>query len=275
MRTLAFALASTLTAATTHAAVIGINFTHNGTDPDDVLFGPAAVAGAPGYAIANWNHVLTDWSGSGSNDALFSTGLVSSDGRSIGSTLMGITYAPHTDPIHFDANNTWRSGIGNGSPNDTLMNGYLDDGGNDQPYLNFSIDPAASGPFTVVVYAHGDGANAAVGRYWLEEWTNPLAAGTVITDQVGILSNDYTGTFISAGTFGQTGSPANVDVATGNYLVFSGITAHNIRIRAAGNGDPEDFGRGPLNAVLLIVPEPTRAALLAFGALGLLLRRRR
>jgi hypothetical protein len=98
----------------------------------------------------------------------------------------------------------------------------------------------------------------------------------VITDQVGISSNSYSGTFVSAGTFGQTGTPSNVDVPTGNYLVFEGITANNIRIRGAGNFDPEDFGRGPINAFQVIaVPEPSVSLMAVFSGALLLLRRKR
>ena len=155
------------------------------------------------------------------------------------------------------------------------MNGYLDDGGNDQPYANISLAGSVTSS-TVVIYFNGDGQGGSVGRYWLEEWTDPLAAGTVITDQVGVSANAFSGTFNLAGTFSQTGTPGNVDVASGNYIVFENITANNIRIRSAGNSDPEDFGRGPLNAFQVItVPEPSGAMLIGLAGVTLLLRRRK
>ncbi len=230
------------------AASISINF----LDSQDVSFG-ASEAGAPGFAQPNWNHLLTDWSGNVDNDALFTTGLVDSDGASLAGVLQNIAADGNTDPVHYDAANTWRSPAGNGDANATLMNGYLDDGTDNQPYVNVSLAPDVYTSYTVVLYVNGDGQNGAVGRYWLEEWTDPLAAGTVITDQIGISSNSYTGTFVQAGaTFGQTGTPMNVDVASGNFIVFQGITARNLRVRSSGNGDPEDFGRGPLNAIQII-----------------------
>ncbi|MDA7887842.1 PEP-CTERM sorting domain-containing protein [Akkermansiaceae bacterium] len=257
---------------TAHAASIGVNF----IDTDDVAFGSAS-AGAPGYAQPNWNFVTTDWSGSAANDIPLAN-LVTSTGAAAG-VLQPISYPTgHNDAVHYDSANTWRSGAGNGSANDTLMNGYLDDGNDDQPYVNISLASSVT-IATVVVYFHGDVASGAVGRYWLEEWSDPVAAGTVITDQVGIAANDYAGgIFNSAGTYGQTGTPTNVDVAANsNYIVFENITAKNIRIRGAGNGDPagENFGRGPINAFQVItVPEPSSIGLLALAGLATLRRRR-
>ncbi|BDS07070.1 hypothetical protein NT6N_21100 [Oceaniferula spumae] len=262
------------TASFTHAATIGVNFLHNGTNPDDIAFGTATAGVAP-YAQGNWNFMATDWSGNGVNDAAL-TSLVTSTGAAV-TNLLPITYGIHSDRVHYDSSNTYRSGIGNGSANNTLMNGYLDDASNNQPYINISLDNTVLNA-TIVLYIHGDATNGPVGRYWLEDWSDPINEGTVITDQVGISSNDYNGTFISAGTYSQTGTPTNVDVATGNYIVFENITANNIRIRGAGNGDPEDFGRAPINAFQLVtvpVPEPSTTALLGLGGLALVLRRRK
>jgi len=255
--------------ALSNAATIGVKF----IDSQDTAWG-AATAGAPGFAQENWNFLNTDWSGNGSNDAPLSN-IITSTGAGA-AELQNIAYPGHNDPVHYDAANTWRSGVGNATANDTLMNGYLDDGGNEQPYVNLSLAGVASA--TIVLYVHGDGANGPIGRYWLEEWTDSLAPGTVITDQVAISQNEYAGgTFISAGTYGQTGTPGNVDVQTGNYIVFENITANNIRIRGAGNGDPEDAGRGPINGFQVIttpVPEPSSSLLMVLAGFGLLRRRR-
>ncbi|YCM43081.1 LamG-like jellyroll fold domain-containing protein [Verrucomicrobiaceae bacterium 227] len=230
-----------------HAEVLGFKF----LDANDTPIPAASTAGAGPYAQANWNLLQTDYSGSDANDAIF-TALVNSTGTTT-SSLQTITYAAHADPVHYDSNNTWRSGAGNVDANATLMNGYLDDGLDNQPYVNFSLADGSFPNYTIVLYVNGDGQNAAVGRYWVEEWTDPLAEGVVITDQVGISSNGYDGTFVQAGgDFPQTADPQNVDVATGNYIVFTNLTARNVRVRAAGNGDPEDFGRGPLNAVQIL-----------------------
>ena len=267
----------TLTLLTTsivaNAASIGVKF----IDSADTAWG-AASAGAPGYAQENWNFLTTDWSGSAGNDVALAN-VVTGDG-SPASDLQTINYnTTNNDPVHYDSANTWRSGVGNATSNDTLMNGYLDDGNDDQPYINISLGNLV-GSADIVVYFHGDVADGATGRHWLEEWTDPLLAGTPITDQVGISANEYAGTFLSAGTYGQTGTPGNVDVAEGNYIVFQNITAKNIRIRGAGNGDPvgEDFGRGPINGFQVIttpVPEPSTSLLALLSGAALLVRRRK
>jgi hypothetical protein len=231
----------------------------------------------------------TDWSGGAQNDALFTTGLKSSTGATVsgfaGSLLQNVNYeAPNSDAVHYDSANTWRSGAGNSAANFTLMNGYLDDGIDNQPYVNLSLS-TISGVFetySVVLYVNGDDPASATGRYWIETWTDSLTPGTVITNQIGVgtLGTNFNGTFIQAGgtAYGQTGSPVNVDASAGNYIVFNNITARNIRIRSAGNGDPEDFGRGPLNGFQLIdttVPEPSSSLLLSGLGLAALMRRRR
>jgi hypothetical protein len=220
-------------------------------DTDDVPFGSDIVAGAPDYAAANWNFLQTDWSGNAENDAVL--GDIKNAGGVTTASLAGINYGANIDPVHYDSRNTWRSGAGNADANATLMNGYLDDGNDNQPYVNFSLNAGALPVYSVVVYVHGDGVNGPVGRYWIEEWTDPLAEGVPITDQVAIQANEYAGTFIQAGSdFPQTDTPTNVDEATGNYIVFSGLTARNFRVRAAGNDDPEGAGRGPLNAIQIL-----------------------
>ena len=260
-------------------SILSVNFTHTstGSGPYDDLsgFGPTAVAGAGDYAASNWNHMFTDWSGNAVNNPGLAS-LVTSTGAAV-TFLDNISYSGRNHPIQYDSANTWRSGIANATVNHTLMNGYLDDGFNNQPYANFDVkydgEAGADGihAYDVVLYIHGDRVDP-VGRYWLEDFS-----GNVLTDQVGIRGNDWLGTFIQAGgaDFFQTDTPGNVDVDGGNYLVFKGITADTIRVRSAGNGDPEDFGRGPLNAIQLIaVPSPS-AAIVGLAGLGFLAARRR
>ena len=272
---------SALISCVANAATVSVKF----LDSTDTAWG-AASAGAPGFAQPNWNFMQTDWSGNTPNDALFASGLIGSAGGLVsgfaGSLLQNVAYeAPNVDPLHYDSANTWRSGRGNATPDDTLMNGYLDDGGDNQPYANLSLNtiPGIFETYSVVLYVNGDDPNQGMGRYWLESWTDSLLPGTVITDQVAIPATSlYSGTFNLAGSFPMTGTPANVTSGQGNYIVFTGITARNIRIRDAGNGDPEDAGRGPLNGFQLVdttnVPEPSIGLLSALGMLGFMRRKR-
>lgn len=214
-------------------------------------FDSTAIAGAPGFEAAHWSFLQTDWSGSAANDTVMSE--IKKSAGQVTSSLQGITYDPNADPVHYDSANTWRSSVGNATPNDTLMNGYLDDGGNDQPFVNFSLADGVLGNYTVVAYVHGDGANGPVGRYWIEQWDDPLLEGTVITDRVAITANEFAGTFIQAGSdYTPVDIPTDVTVATGNYIVFTNLSARNFRVRSSGNGDPEDAGRGPLKAIQIL-----------------------
>ena len=130
------------------AATVGVNF----IDGDDTPFG-SAVAGAPGYAQGNWNFLTTDWSGNAANDAPLAALQDASGAPAV--EFLNVSYPGFNDPVHYDAANTWRSGAGNATPNDTLMNGYLDDGNDDQPYVNISLANSVTSA-TIVLYFHGD-----------------------------------------------------------------------------------------------------------------------
>lgn len=271
----AFALTLLIAAAANAQLVsIGINFLNLAGDPNSFQsvengifhdnaanFGPAAVAGAPGVAQANWNQFRGDWSGIDLNDASHAN-LVNSNGAAVTNLAVQVVNGGN-DLLHYDSSNLWASrvytqagGQAGVTANDTLMNGYLDDGGNNDPFIEFDLkfngETGANGiaSYTVVLYANADGANQQMGRYWVEDADTNLP----ITSLVGIQSGDYLpgGPFVSAGTFAQTMSPANVDVPVGNYITFEGITASRIRVRGAGNDDPEAFGRAPINGLQLI-----------------------
>jgi hypothetical protein len=253
---------------------IGINFLNVAGDPNSFQsvengifhdnaanFPSSAVAGAPGFAQTNWNQFRGDWSGLDVNDATHA-GLVSSNGSPV--TNLGIQVVNGgNDLLNYDSSNQWASRVytqAGGQPgvtaDDTLMNGYLDDGGNDDPYVVFDLKYNGEGgadgiaSYTVVLYANGEGANEQMGRYWVED----ADTNSPITSLVGIQSGDYLagGPFVSAGTYAQTLSPTNVNASVGNYIVFEGITASRIRVRGTGNDDPEAFGRAPINGLQLI-----------------------
>jgi len=277
------------------AASIGLNFLNLAGDPNSfesqgsgvfhdnaASFPPAGVAGAPGFAQANWNQLRGDWSGLEANDGTHAN-LVTSTGDPV--TNLGVQMVNgDSDLVSYDSNNLWASGVysqSGGQPgvsaSDTLMNGYLDDGGSNEPLviLDLRYDGEAGADaildYTVVVYVNGDQSGQQLGRYWIED----EATLQPITDLVGIDNGDYTagGAFASAGVYPQTIDPQFIAVPLGNYIVFEGITADRIRIRGGGNDDPGDrsYGRAPVNGIQIIgrrVPEPS--ALVAAGTTLLL-----
>lgn len=244
------------------AASVGLNFVGGGT-PGGGSLTAAEVAGAPGYSQANWNNLLTDWSGDASNDALFASGLKDSNGNTV---AFGVGYAPGaSDPIHYDAANVWGTGIASTTANNRLMRGYLDsnDGNSaSQPFAEIKGIPYAK--YDVVVYVDGDVTNGQLGQYWLEAFNSTLLTSKVYVNDVG----NFSGTFVQAIPSTVQGSGG-----TGNYLVFRGLTATEFRLR----GDQGNGTRSPLNAfqIVEVVPEPA-TAMLGLGSLMVLgLRRRR
>jgi hypothetical protein len=284
------------------AASIGLNFLNVSGDDNSfesqgsgvfhdnpANFAPTDVVGAPGFAQANWNQLRGDWSGLSVNNSAHAN-LVNSAGSPV--TNLGIqSVNGDNDLVSYDSGNQWASGVysqSGGQPgvtaNDTMMNGYLDDGGSNEPLIILDLkydgevgaDDIVS--YSVVIYVNGDQAGQRLGRYWIED-ENSLQT---ITDLVGIDIGDYSagGAFVSAGTYPQTASPQVVIAPTGNYLVFEGITADRIRVRGGGNDDPGDrsYGRAPINGIQIVaqlVPEPTSALIAAVAAPCLRVRRRR
>ena len=244
------------------AASVGLSFVGGGT-PGGGTLTASDVAGAPGYAQANWNNLLTDWSGDGTNDALFASGLKDSNGNTV---AFGVGYAPGaSDPIHYDAANVWGTGIANTTANNRLMRGYLDsnDGNSaSQPFVEIKGIPY--GKYDVVVYADGDVTNGQLGQYWLEAFNSTLLTSKVYINDVG----NFGGTFVEAVPSTIQGSGG-----TGNYFVFRGLTATEFRLR----GDQGNGTRSPINAfqIVQVVPEPATASLALLGLGGLMMRRRR
>ena len=102
-------------------------------------FNAGEIAGVEGFEQVNWNFLNAEWSGNVANDALFASGIVNSTGEAT-TSLLNIDYpTENSDAVHWASANTWRSGAGNTDVNATLMNAYLDDGGDGQPYVNFSL----------------------------------------------------------------------------------------------------------------------------------------
>jgi hypothetical protein len=276
-----FACAAGLLVATTTASAqsIGANFVNNGgggvqNGPADALVA-GEVAGAPGYGQANWNN-LGRWGGlTNLNDE---TGAAS-----------GVNFA-------WDANNVWNDGAGTADANAKLMHGYLDSNGaaNVAPVTPYNFFPtAANDPhvyvnglaawlaargatsYSVVVYADGDGTNGRVGEYWLQEASgSDLGALTVGGDLTPHLFNNDTANYTGTFDLLSSSSTALVGADSGNYMVFTGLTADSFLLRTNEPAGPTL--RTAINAVQIVaVPEPASLGVLGLAALSLLSRRRR
>jgi hypothetical protein len=261
------------------AQSIGGNFVDNGDGgvqnaaTDALAAGESA--GAPGYAQGNWNN-LGRWSGL--------IPLVGSDG-----VATGVTAA-------WDSNNVWRNGAGVAAPDAKLMQGYLDSTGaaNVAPATPYNFFPGVNNDpqvyvngvsawlasigapsYSLVVYADGDGTDNRVGEYWVQAASGAdLAALTVGDDLTPHLFLNDAANF--SGTYDQVSAAATSLAAadTGNYLVFTGLTADSFLLRTNEAGGPTL--RAPINGFQIVaVPEPATAGLLTIAGSLLLARRRR
>ncbi len=223
---------------------IGVNFTEGPAE----LLAAAESAGAPGFQQTNWNN-LTRW---GNTTPL-------NDGAG----------APSAVTIKWDATATWRNDANQALGGDhKLMKAYLDSNGAANVTFDGVFGNAANKPiilvdglttwmnanglasYSVVVYSDGDSGNGTrAARVWLAG-TDP---DNPVNGDPG-LGPDLTGTveIIDGANWGA--SPTYVRVTgssgTGNYTVFTGLTAPAFYLRTEEGGS--SLFRAPINAFQII-----------------------
>ncbi|MBX6312591.1 MAG: PEP-CTERM sorting domain-containing protein [Isosphaeraceae bacterium] len=214
--------------------LIGINFAGGGGPGSPSTLNPTDLAGVVPQMF--WNNaagasgVLANLSGA-------------EDGTPV-ATAISVTWS---------SNNTWSTGIPLTTPNNRLMEGYLDTGSTTHTLVTVSGIPLSV--YDVYVYTDGDNPETRVGSYTIAGVTQTT------TDPAGV---NFNGTFI----LGQ------------NYTVFTGLTGSSFTLDAtplAVGGAP----RAPVNGVQIVpsaIPEPSTLVLggtaVLFG-LGSAWRRRR
>ena len=203
--------------------------------------GAAETAGATGYNFANWNNLLSDYSG---NVGAIPNPILDS----LGATVTGMT-------ISYDAPNAWNNNIATTTGDLKLMRNYLDSGTTDSPSMQITAAPYRK--YDLVVYADGDGlAGQTLGPYVVRygiantQFANQTEAAT----NVGSLLRapvwlKETGNF--SGTYTLVDTAASLSVAgaqSGNYMVFSGL-------KGTINLDPTQttsVSRAPLNGFQIV-----------------------
>ena len=270
-----------------HADNISVNF-HVGDDADAQAaheFDGTETAGVGSFNTSFWNNVGIGAGGTNTAAAqIFAPATLFDDsGNSSAATL--------TSTLTSGTSATWFGGyaasaalieaeLTNGISDDNLFNSYLalnGPNGDGSPTDNFVLDIAGLGlPFTangydLIIYSDtdrgptsiSDGARTSV-------FTVTEAGGTVssaLTEDDNSAPRVFDGNYILS-----DGNGAGTDYS--NYTVISGLSASSFSIEVTSpNG-----GRGGISGFQIVataVPEPTSAALLGLGGLGLVLRRRR
>lgn len=222
---------STFGAFGADAASIGWNYQGVG----GVGLNPGDVAGAPGFAQANWNN----HAGAGQGPGATPFGPLTDDsGAGTGVNVSSWTQSGNTSWQYSET----------GSPDQILLNDFITTDG----IVTFSgVNSFTADGYTVVVY-YGNNENNVGGVLDVNGSTQDIASGG------------------SAGTPSSFGYVLNTDNgATGsNYSVFTGISGDTLVVNL------DALGNDGISAIQIVeVPEPGSLALLGLG--GLMIARRR
>jgi len=168
--------------------------------------------------------------------------------------------------LTFAAQGTWGSGVGTATPNQRLMNGYVD--GADTaaghiPTNTYLFSNVPAGVYNVIVYTLPDGLD---GRDQSVTINGVSSASVFVSSDAG--ANFNTNGFVRATATSKDGPGA-----TGNYVEFDGISPVAGYISLVGTSlDFRNFSNG---IQIVAVPEPGTLGVIGLGVASLLGRRKR
>jgi len=218
---------------------IGVNFVGGSAGGAPTSLDPADSAGV--VPQANYNNVT------GSTGT--SVALINAQGAATGVTLT------------FAGAGTWGTGVGSGTPNQKLMNGYVD--GTDNGTNTYTFNNVPGGVYNVIVYTLPDGLDSRDQSVVL----NGNAAGAVF------VSSEAGADFNANGFVRATATSQNGAGSVGNYVEFDNVSPVAGSFSIVGTSLTfRNFSNG---IQLVAAPEPGTLTLLGLGAVGLLGRRRR
>ena len=241
-----------------------------GTTGTTTAMTPAELAGV--IPAANWNSFIV-------NTQATPQPLVDATGAATGAT------------VSWTSNNTWNTGTVSAPGSFHMMKGYLDSSDTSITSVNVANLPASltSSPYSVIMYYDGDnGANQRVGKYsitgattanatyWGRDAASSTYAGAFIIGQTA--TDPVPGATQGSGTMDNNATAANT-VPAGNMVIFRGLTGSGFTLSAQSSVASDGTNRSAVEGFQILpdalVPEPTSLALIGFGAIGLLGRRRR
>lgn len=245
---------------TANAASIGVNTgpssAGDGSSPENTqnnLVSSTTTAGV--VPQTNWNNLLQgNW---GNQQVTDDSG-----------TLLATTVSVQTQWAN---GNVVLSGGAETNGDRLMMNGGMDNNGGAQ---GWTITGVPYSSYDVYIYYDGGNDNGRGGSYQVWDSDN---GDNVLASQSGYDMATFDGTYIQATGTGLDGNGVALDT---NYVVLSGLSAPNIKIRsiadALGQAPPL---RAPMNGFQIVeasaIPEPSSAILALLGLIGFVSRRKR
>lgn len=227
---------------------IGLNFVGGGNgspgDGQTRTLSSGQVAGV--VPQSNWNNIT-----GASNTA---------------SNLIGDNGLPTTLDISYTANATYSTGNGSGTANHILMNGYVDEFGDDgSPVINYQVSEVPFLRYDVYVYTDSDAADSRDESFSLLSSSGQLFDSIFVSDEA-----NFNGTFIRA-----TATTLNGVGAQGNYVLFQGVVGDSFTLTGTAMGFRNFVNGIQIVDTFVAVPEPTTGLLMLVGIAGAAMRRRR